>query len=344
MSWAHRHLLDVENTPADEIETLMDRASEMRGFLERNEQPRTQLRGEHIALLFAEPSTRTRLSFELAAHRLGADTYVLDPPSSSMTKGETFTDTVRNLDAIGFTMLVVRHHRTGAPWVAARHFRGHVVNAGDGWHAHPTQALLDLFTLRRAWGGTRDALRGRKIAIVGDILHSRVARSNIWSLTQAGADLWLCGPRPWLAGFDEMAGSLPSDRRLSVTDDLQSALAGADAVMGLRVQKERMRGGRLSVGEYLERYQINSDRLALAKPGALYLHPGPINEGVEVTREVCLGPRSLVLEQARNGVPIRMAVLSLVAEAGSVAGLSQTGALGLSQTSSPTRDLSSVIR
>lgn len=343
MSWAYRHLLDVENLSAEEMDTLLDRASEMRGLLDRNEDPGALLRGEHVALLFAEASTRTRLSFEIAAHRLGADTYLFDRASSSMTKGETFTDTVRNLDAIGFTMLVVRHHRTGAPWVAARHFRGHVVNAGDGWHAHPTQALLDLFTLRRAWGGSPDALRGRKIAIVGDILHSRVAGSNIWSLTQAGADVWLCGPRPWVRGFDELARSLPSDRRLSVTDDLQSALDGADAVMGLRVQKERMAGG-LSPAEYRDRYQINSERFARAKPGAFYLHPGPINEGVEVTREVCLGPRSLVLEQARNGVPIRMAVLSLVAETGSAAGLSQTSAAGLSQTSAATRDLSSAIR
>ena len=143
-----------------------------------------------------------------------------------MAKGETLVDTVRNLDAIGFTMLVVRHHRAGAAWVAARYFGGHVVNAGDGWHAHPTQALLDLFTLRRAWGGSADALRGRKIAIVGDILHSRVARSNIWTLTQAGADVWLCGPRAWVRGFDRWPQSMPADRSLSVTDSLESALSG----------------------------------------------------------------------------------------------------------------------
>jgi aspartate carbamoyltransferase catalytic subunit len=312
VTWTERHLLDVEALSGNQVETILATASEMRDVLDRGADPGARLRGHHVALLFAEPSTRTRLSFEIAARRLGAETYLLDPPSSSMTKGETLTDTVRNLDAIGYTMLVLRHHRSGAPWVAARHFGGHVVNAGDGWHAHPTQALLDLFTLRRAWGDGADALRGRKIAIVGDILHSRVARSNIRTLTQAGADVWLCGPQAWIRGFDATAHSLPSDRPLSVTDSLESALSHADAVMGLRVQKERMQSG-VSADEYISRYQVNSRSLAWAKPGALYLHPGPINEGVEVTRDVCLGPRSLVLEQARNGVPIRMAVLSLVA-------------------------------
>ncbi len=328
MSWTRPDLLDVEDASASEIETILATAHDYRAVLDSNENISGDgpLRGEHVALVFAEPSTRTRLSFEIAAHRLGADTYLLDPPSSSMVKGETLTDTVRNLDAIGFTTLVLRHHRSGAPWVAARYFSGHVVNAGDGWHAHPTQALLDLFTLRRAWGGGADALRGRKIAIVGDILHSRVARSNIWTLTQAGARVWLCGPAAWARSFEGLAETLPADRSLSVTDSLESALDDADAAMGLRVQKERMRSG-LSTAEYVDRYQINSASLARAKPGALYLHPGPINEGVEVTREVCLGPRSLVLEQARNGVPIRMAVLSLVAQANET-----------------TRDLSSVMR
>jgi len=330
MTWTRRHLLDVEHLSADEAEQLMTVAGQMREMLDRGSDPGPLLRGQHAALLFAEPSTRTRLSFELAARRLGADTYLLDPPSSSMVKGETLADTVRNLDAIGFTMLVVRHHRSGAPWVAARYFGGHVINAGDGWHAHPTQALLDLFTLRRTWGGGPSALRDRKIAIVGDVLHSRVARSNIWTLTQAGADVFVCGPTPWVRGFDRLAESLPSDRSLSVTDSLESALSGADAVMGLRVQKERMKAG-LSSAEYIDRYQINAATLARAKPGALFLHPGPINEGVEVSRDVALGARSLVLEQARNGVPVRMAVLSLVA------GVSN-------QAESATRDLSSALR
>jgi aspartate carbamoyltransferase catalytic subunit len=317
VTWSERHVLDVERLSVDEVESIIALATQYREGLDDGGSGGAEagrLVGHHVALLFAEPSTRTRLSFELAARRLGAQTYLLDPPSSSMVKGETLADTVRNLDAIGFSMLVVRHHRAGAAWVAARYFRGNVVNAGDGWHAHPTQALLDLFTLRRAWGGGHDALVGRKIAIVGDVLHSRVARSNIWTLTQAGADVWVCGPPPWIRGFEDMAAALPSERRLSVTSSLQSALSDADAVMGLRVQKERMKSG-VSLSDYIERYQVSARSLAWAKPGAVYLHPGPINEGVEVSREICLGPRSLVLEQARNGVPVRMAVLSLVASA-----------------------------
>ncbi len=292
-----RHLVDVQVVPDVEVARLLALADEYRGGAGDR-----SLAGRHVALLFAEPSTRTRLSFELAARRLGAETYVLEPGSSSMVKGETLVDTVRNLDALGFTLLVVRHHRAGAAAVAARWLRGgSVVNAGDGWHAHPTQALLDLFTLQRAFGGV-GSLRGRKIAIVGDVRHSRVAKSNVWTLSRAGMDVWLCGPAAWLRGVD----GLP----VRVSSDLDAALDGADAVMGLRVQKERMALG-VSLGEYIAQYQITEARLArAAAAGAFFLHPGPINEGVEVTREVARGPRSLVLEQARNGVPIRMAVLA----------------------------------
>jgi aspartate carbamoyltransferase catalytic subunit len=247
---------------------------------------------------------------------LGAETFVLEPLSSSMVKGETLVDTVRNLDAIGFSMLVVRHHRAGAAAVAARYFRGSVINAGDGWHAHPTQALLDVFTLQRELG----SLARRKICIVGDVLHSRVAGSNVWTLTRAGAEVWLCGPSAWLRGLS----GLP----VVVSDDFDVALSGADAVMGLRVQKERMAPGS-SLDDYIARYQVTEERLARAAPRAVFLHPGPINEGVEVTRDVARGPRSLVLEQARNGVPVRMAVLATLAgsEVGS-AGRSYVGSRG----------------
>jgi len=296
LSWQQRHLLDVDEFDAIDVGRILEIASDIRD--DNSRQPRFDaLFGTNVALLFAEPSTRTRLSFELAARRLGAETYVLEPISSSMVKGETLVDTVRNLDALGFQVLIVRHHRAGAAAVAARYFGGAVVNAGDGWHAHPTQALLDLFTLTRALG----SLAGRKVAIVGDVLHSRVAKSNVWTLARAGADVWLCGPNDWLRGLD----SLPAN----LTTELDSALTGADAVMGLRVQKERMAAG-VSLGEYVERYQITERRLTRVAPAARYLHPGPINEGVEVTRGVARGPRSLVLEQARNGVPVRMAVLS----------------------------------
>ena len=314
------HLLDVDEWADADIEQVLSAALAYRDV------PRTDaLGGRHVALLFAEPSTRTRLSFEIAAHNLGGQTSVIDPAASSMVKGETLVDTVRNLDALGFSLLVLRHHRAGAPWVAARHFGGAVVNAGDGWHAHPTQALLDLLTLRDAFGGGVGALRGRKVAIVGDVLHSRVARSNVWTLSRAGADVWLCGPQRWLQGLDSLSATL--------TTDIDEAMRGASAVMGLRVQRERMGGSDLSLDEYVGRYQITAQRLARCAPDAFYLHPGPINEGVEVTRSVARGPRSLVMAQVRNGVAVRSAVFALLA-----------AGVGPAQTSSATRDLSSVRR
>jgi aspartate carbamoyltransferase catalytic subunit len=295
MTWSGPHLLDVDDFDWQDINRLMALATDYREGLRS-----AALDGRNVALLFAEPSTRTRLSFEVAARRLGAETFVLEPVSSSMVKGETLVDTVRNLDAIGFSMLVVRHHRAGAAAVAARYFGGSVVNAGDGWHAHPTQALLDLFTLQRELG----SMARRKVCIVGDVLHSRVARSNVWTLNAAGAEIWLCGPSAWLRGLS----GLP----VVLSDDLDMALAGADVVMGLRVQKERMAPG-VSLDDYVARYQVTEQRLARAAPRAVFLHPGPINEGVEVTRGVARGRRSLVLEQARNGVPVRMAVLATLA-------------------------------
>jgi len=324
-----RHLLDVDEWSDETIEAVLENASRARDAGQRHG---NELLGCRVVLLFAEPSTRTRMSFEMAARGLSAETYVVDPSSSSMVKGETLVDTVRNLDALGVDMIVMRHHRAGAPWVAARYFGGAVVNAGDGWHAHPTQALLDLLTLRRAFGGSRDALRGRKIAIVGDLLHSRVARSNAWTLTRAGADVWVSGPKPWLRGYSELP--------VTTTDDLDPALDGAAAVMGLRVQKERMHGSALSIGDYVARYQITEERLARSAPQAYYLHPGPINEGVEVTRAVARGPRSLVLEQVANGLAVRMAVLALLAPSAPRGLLGPTGG----QAGSFTRDVRSALR
>ena len=310
MSWSGRHLIDVDEFSHSDIERVMSMANTFVGVTTE-----VLLRRAHIALLFAEPSTRTRLSFEMAARRLGGKVYVLEPLSSSMVKGETLVDTVRNLNAIGFRYLVVRHHRAGTAAVAARYFDGSVVNAGDGWHAHPTQALLDLFTLRQHFAS--EDLIGRKIAIVGDVTHSRVAKSNVWTLTKAGAEVFLCGPREWLRGLDALPATL--------TDDLNSALRDADAVMGLRVQKERMARG-VSLDAYVERYQVTETRIERLAPTAPYLHPGPINEGVEVTREVARGPRSLVLEQARNGVPVRMAVLAILSGDAAASGTSGTEA------------------
>jgi len=308
--WQRRHLLDVADLAPAELAQLLERAEYFARFVEERHGGGLALRGRRVSLLFAEPSTRTRVSFEIAARNLGADVLVLDPERSSLVKGESLPDTARTLAAVGTDVLVLRHHRSGAPWVAARHFEGSVVNAGDGWHAHPTQALLDLFTLRRAFAA--EDLRGRKIAIVGDLRHSRVARSNVWSLTAAGAQVWACGPAELLRGFDQLARSLPGDRRLSLTTDLDAALAEADAVMALRIQFERMDRDALSMAQYISSYQLTEERMRGARPGAFFLHPGPVNEGIEVSREVARGPRSLVLEQVRNSVPVRMAVLSLL--------------------------------
>lgn len=305
-----KHLLDVDELSREQVDALLAQAGAMRRAFDAGRRVRA-LEGVRVALLFAEPSTRTRLSFEIAARALGAEAYVLDPGGTSLVKGESLADTCRTLAAQGIGMLVMRHHRAGAASVAARYFPGNVVNAGDGWHAHPTQALLDLFTLRGALGS--DDLRGRKVVIVGDLLHSRVARSNAWTLTGDGAQLWVCGPPPWLHGWDRLAARLPVTDRLVITEDLEAALRDADAVMALRVQKERMRGGALSLDEYVARYRITPERMSTAHPGALFMHPGPTNEGVEVTRDVIRGPRSLVAEQVRNGVPVRMAVLAALA-------------------------------
>lgn len=341
MTWDRRHLLDVDEMSVDDLSDIMRGAERMQqGLSDLGEPLEDELCDARVALLFAEPSTRTRISFEVAARNLAAETLVLEAASSSLVKGESLVDTVRNLDAIGIEMLVLRHHRAGAPWVAARYFGGAVINAGDGWHAHPTQALLDLLTLREAFGieggeAVEGSLRGRKVVVVGDVLHSRVARSNIWTLTAAGAELWLCGPSPLLRGFDELSRSMPADRRFTVTDDFDAALRDADAVMALRVQRERMAKGAVSFDDYVTGYQVTEARLGRARPGAWFLHPGPVNEGIEVTRGVARGPRSLVLEQVRNGVPIRMSVL---------ARLQRPVRPVPDQASSPTRDLSSALR
>ena len=310
MSWGP-HLLDVADLTPRELGTVLDLAEEMRGVLDARGR-RTSLQGRTVTTLFYEASTRTRVSFETAARRLGADVASVSATASSVTKGESLLDTVRTLEALGADLLVMRHARSGAPYLAATVFGGHVVNAGDGRHAHPSQALLDLFTLRQNLPGR--SLDGRKVVIVGDILHSRVARSNIWSLTACGVDLWLCGPAMLLRGFDAWARALPADRRLTVTSDLASALREADAVMALRLQQERMSAGLLpALAEYSARYGLTAARLALARPGVLVLHPGPMNEGVEIAPDVAAGPASLVTAQVANGVAVRMAVLELLA-------------------------------
>jgi aspartate carbamoyltransferase catalytic subunit len=311
ITWSHRHLLDVDTLGRAELEAVMSLA----GDLARARAAGTAggpLTGRTVATLFAEASTRTRVSFEVATRALGGEAVSLDSISSSLSKGESLIDTVRTLEALGAAMLVVRHGRSGAAQLAAEHFGGHVVNAGDGWHAHPTQALLDLFTLRQAVGA--DRVPGLKLCIVGDVLHSRVARSNVWSLTAAGVDLWITGPPVFLRGFEPWARSLPAERRLTVTGDLATGIKGAAAVMALRVQRERLEGaGAPSEAAYAARWGLTEERLRTHCPEAVVMHPGPVNEGVELPPDVVSGPRSLITRQVANGVPVRMAVMTLLA-------------------------------
>jgi aspartate carbamoyltransferase catalytic subunit len=301
-AWPHRHLLDVDQLTRPELERCLELAVEMRERRARRE-PQNLLAGEVVGLAFCEPSTRTRVSFELAAEALGAQVVELPIDVSSVTKGETLVDTLRTLERTGVTTVILRHAMSGAPYLAARSVAIRIVNAGDGLHAHPTQALLDAMTLRDALG----ALDGKKIAIVGDIAHSRVARSNLHVLTALGADVWLAGPPAWVRGFDRWPG-------VRVAHRVEEALTDADAVMTLRVQLERDAGGGVpSLREYTTRWGLDAARLGLARAQAPVLHPGPTNEGVEITAELAAGERSLIGAQVVNGVAMRMAVLALLA-------------------------------
>jgi aspartate carbamoyltransferase catalytic subunit len=311
-AWPHRHLLDTDVLTWPQIELVLDTARHMAEIV-AGERPRsTALRGVGVTNLFYEASTRTRVSFEVAARHLSADVVNVAVSGSSIEKGESLLDTMRTLEALGAKVLVIRHATSGAPYLVAREFGGSVINAGDGRHAHPTQALLDLATLLRHVPGR--SLRGRKVVILGDVLHSRVARSNVWTLTAAGADVWLCGPATLVRGFEAWAAAgVGGERRFTVTTDLEAALRDADAVMALRIQKERMAAGLLpSLHEYAARFGLTRERLALAAEGCLVMHPGPMNEGIEIASDVANGPQSLVTEQVATGVAIRMAVLSLV--------------------------------
>jgi aspartate carbamoyltransferase catalytic subunit len=314
-AWPHRHLLDTDILTWPEVELVLETADAMAEVVARRRPRSDALRGVGVTNLFYEASTRTRVSFEVAAKHLSADIVNVSAGGSSIEKGESLLDTVRTLEALGSRVLVIRHATSGAPYLAAREFGGSVINAGDGRHAHPTQALLDLYTLRRHLPG--GSLRGRKVVILGDVLHSRVARSNLWTLTAAGADVWLCGPATLLRGFEVWAAAgVAGTRPFTVTSDVAAALRDADAVMALRIQRERMAAGLLpSLGEYAARFGLTAERLALAADRCLVMHPGPMNEGVEIAPDVAAGPRSLVTEQVANGVPIRMAVLSLVTAA-----------------------------
>jgi len=310
--WHHRHLLDVDILTAADIDLVMRTTDEMREILARPIPKVPALRGTSVTILFYEASTRTRVSFEVAAKNLSADVVNIAAASSSVSKGESLVDTVRTVEALGADMLVMRHPASGAPYLAAEVFGGSVLNGGDGWHAHPSQALLDLYTLRSRLAG--GSLVGRKVVILGDALHSRVARSNIWTLTAMGADLWICGPSTLLRGFEGWAARGAAGRPFTVTSDIDAALRDADVVMALRIQKERMASGLLpSLREYAARYGLTRERLRAAKPDVVVMHPGPMNEGVEIAADVAVDPRSVITAQVTNGVAVRMALLYLLA-------------------------------
>jgi aspartate carbamoyltransferase catalytic subunit len=300
-TWRQPHLLGLENLSRAEIEAVLDLA-ETYLDLDPHGPKRTDLKGRQVANLFFEPSTRTRTSFGLAARRLSADTLDFTPSGSSVSKGEAFIDTAKNIEAMGVDVVVVRHTSPGAPHLLAQHLRAHVVNAGDGAHEHPTQGLLDIFTIRRL----RGRVAGLTVGLVGDIAHSRVARSNIHGLTKLGAKVIVCGP-PTLVP--------PEVTRLGVevAHNLDEVLPRCDVLNLLRVQFERQRTGLFpSVAEYARLFGMDGDRLRRGKPDLLILAPGPINRGVEVTPEVADGPHSAILQQVANGLAVRMAVLVLV--------------------------------
>jgi len=301
--WARRHLLGLEELSAEEIVHILDTADGFKEISTRSIKKAPALRGKVVVLLFFEPSTRTSMSFNLAAQRLSADILEFHTAASSVEKGETLVDTARNIEAMGVDIFVLRHSAAGAPQLLARNVDACVVNAGDGTHEHPTQALLDIFTIREAKG----RIEGLKVAIVGDISHSRVARSNIWGLTKLGAEVTLVGPPTQLP-----AGLATCGARLS--NNLDSVLPEMDVVNLLRIQTERQGSSAFpSIREYSRLFGMNAERLARCKDDVLVMHPGPINRGVELTSDVADGPHSAILQQVTNGVAIRMAVMYLVA-------------------------------
>ncbi len=302
MRWTRKDLLDLQSLSADEINQVLDTAQAFKAVGERTIKKVPALRGKTVINLFVEPSTRTRISFELAAQRLSADVINFTAEASSLKKGETLKDTALNLEALNADFIIIRHSAAGAPHFLARVLEAHVVNAGDGAHEHPTQGLLDAFTMREKKG----RIAGLKVTILGDILYSRVARSNIWALQKLGAHVTLCGPPTLVPRTFEGLGC-------RVTSDLNSAIEDADVINLLRIQHERQRKSMFpSLGEYSSLFGITPARLARTKPDALIMHPGPINRGVEVDSDVADGERSVILRQVTNGLAIRMAALFLI--------------------------------
>jgi len=301
-----KHLLGIRELSADEINHLLDTAETFRDVSRREIKKVPALRGRTVINLFFEPSTRTRTSFEIAAKRLSADSVNVSISNSSVTKGETLLDTARNLEAMAPDCIVIRHSMAGAPQHLARMCNAPIVNAGDGSHEHPTQALLDALTVREYKGH----IDGLKVAIIGDILHSRVARSNIYLLTKLGATVSVAGPGTLVPA--EFAGLV--ERGLRIENRLEDAIADADVIMILRIQRERQGAAFFpSMREYAVHYGLHPNHLKLAGPEVIVMHPGPINRGIEISSEIADGSRSLILDQVTNGVAVRMAVLYLLA-------------------------------
>ncbi len=304
-AWTRKDLLGLKDLSKDEIELILDTAQSLSGISDRSVKKVPALRGKTIVNLFLENSTRTRISFELAEKRLSADTIGMAGSLSSMTKGESLRDTAANIEALKVDLIVMRHPSSGAPYRLAQHTEVGIVNAGDGINEHPTQALLDMFTLKQY----KKKIKGLKVVYVGDILHSRVARSNIWGLTKLGAEVVVCGPKtliPW--GIEGLG--------VKVIHDVNKAVEGADAVTLLRIQLERQNETLFpSLREYASTYGIDREIFRRAKPDALLMHPGPVNRGVEIESELADSPESVILKQVTNGISVRMAVLYLLSGA-----------------------------
>jgi len=302
MAFTRKHLLSMQGVARDEIETIFEVADSLKEILSRPIKKVPPLRGKSVCTLFFEPSTRTRTSFEMAAKILSADTQSIAASTSSLVKGESFKDTVLTLESMGFDLFVIRHKSAGAAQFLTQLTDARVINAGDGMHAHPTQGLLDMYTIREHLGG----LEGLTVAIVGDIAHSRVARCDFFGMTTMGAKVRFVGPTTLMPAEVERLG-------VEVYHDLEPGLHGADIVYVLRIQRERLESGLLpSTREYAETFGINMKRLALAKPNALVMHPGPMNRGVEIMPDVADGVRSVITDQVTNGLVIRMALLFLM--------------------------------
>lgn len=300
--WTKKDLLGLRDLSKEEIELVLETAKSFRDISLRPIKKVPALRGKTVANLFFEPSTRTRISFELAAKRLSADTIHVAQSTSSVVKGETIKDTARNIEALKVEVVVMRHSSSGAPHRLAPQLAASVINAGDGINEHPTQALLDMFTVQEKKG----KLKGVKITFVGDILHSRVTRSNIWGLTKMGAEVTVCGPKTLIPPHVERLG-------VRATTNLKEAVRNADVINLLRIQLERQKESFFpSIREYVTGYQINREILTHAKPDVMIMHPGPVNRGIEITSDIVDGPFSVILDQVTYGIAVRMAVLYLL--------------------------------